>query len=90
MKINVYDVLSDGSEKLLDSVTLKSVTGSCADKGHELENPVCSNGKLICNNCHEVIDPSAWNFTGWARDEATDRKMYFFKGIAQNRMVLGR
>ena len=83
MKINVYDVLSDGSEKLLDSVTLKSVTGSCADKGHELENPVCSNGKLICNNCHEVIDPSAWNFTGWARDEATDRKMYFFKGIAQ-------
>ena len=83
MKINVYDVLTDGSEKLLDSLTLKSDAGDCADRGHNLENPVYSNGKLICNECHEKVDPVTRSFTGWARDESTDRKMYFLKGAAQ-------
>ena len=83
MKINVYDMQADGSPKLLDNVTLKSLTGSCADKGHVLENAVCSNGKLICGNCHAAVDPIEWNYTGWARDEATGRKMYFLRGVAQ-------
>ena len=83
MTINVYDVLADGSEQLLDRLTLKSLTGSCAEKGHELDNAVCSNGKLICNNCHAAVDPVEWNYNGWARDEATGRKMFFMKGIAQ-------
>ena len=83
MKINVYDVLTDGSEKLLDSLTLKSDAGDCADRGHNLENPVYSNGKLICNECHEKVDPVTRSFTGWARDESTGRKMYFLKGVAQ-------
>ena len=83
MTINVYDVLADGSEQLLDSLTLKSLTGSCAEKGHELVDAVCSSGKLICNNCHAAVDPVEWNYTGWARDEATDRKMYFLRGVAQ-------
>ena len=83
MTINVYDVLADGSEQLLDSLTLKSLTGSCAEKGHELADAVCSSGKLICNNCHAAVDPVEWNYTGWARDEATGRKMYFLRGVAQ-------
>ena len=83
MTINVYDVLADGSEQLLDRLTLKSLTGSCAEKGHELDNAVCSNGKLICNNCHAAVDPVEWNYNGWARDEATGRKMFFMKGVAQ-------
>ena len=83
MTINVYDVLADGSEKLLDSLTLKSLTGSCAEKGHELADAVCSSGKLICNNCHAAVDPVGWNYTGWARDKATGRKMYFLRGVMQ-------
>ena len=83
MTINVYDVLADGSEQLLDSLTLKSLTGSCAEKGHELADAVCSSGKLICNNCHAAVDPVEWNYTGWARDKATGRKMYFLRGVAQ-------
>ena len=83
MTINVYDVLADGSEQLLDSLTLKSLTGSCAEKGHELADAVCSSGKLICNNCHAAVDPVEWKYTGWARDEATGRKMYFLRGVAQ-------
>ena len=83
MTINVYDVLADGSEQLLDSLTLKSLTGSCAEKGHELTDAVCSGGKLICNNCHAAVDPVEWNYNGWARDEATGRKMFFMKGVAQ-------
>ena len=83
MTINVYNVLTDGSEQLLDSLTLMSLTGSCAEKGHVLDNAVCSNGELICNNCHAVVDPVEWNYTGWARDEATGRKMYFLRGVAQ-------
>ncbi len=83
MKINVYAVLTDGSERLLDSLTLKSDAGDCADRGHNLENPVYSNGKLICNECHEKVDPVTRSFTGWARDESTGRKMYFLKGVAQ-------
>ena len=83
MTINVYDVLADGSEQLLDSLTLKSLTGSCAEKGHELADAVCSGGKLICNNCHAAVDPVEWNYNGWARDEATGRKMFFMKGVAQ-------
>ena len=83
MTINVYDVLADGSEQLLDSLTLKSLTGSCAEKGHELTDAVCSGGKLICNNCHAAVDPVEWNYNGWARDEATGRKMFFLRGVAQ-------
>ena len=83
MTINVYDVLADGSEQRLDSLTLKSLTGSCAEKGHELADAVCSSGKLICNNCHAAVDPVEWNYTGWARDEATGRKMYFLRGVMQ-------
>ena len=83
MTINVYDVLADGSEKRLDSLTLKSLTGSCAEKGHELADAVCSSGKLICNNCHAAVDPVGWNYTGWARDKATGRKMYFLRGVMQ-------
>lgn len=83
MKINVYDVQADGTEELLDSLTLKSLTGSCAEKGHVLDNAVCSSGKLICNNCHAAVDPVEWNYNGWARDEATGRKMFFMKGVAQ-------
>ena len=83
MTINVYDVLADGSEQPLDSLTLKSLTGSCAEKGHELADAVCSSGKLICNNCHAAVDPVEWNYTGWARDKATGRKMYFLRGVMQ-------
>ena len=83
MTINVYDVLADGREQLLDSLALKSLTGSCAEEGHKLDNAVCSNGKLICNNCHAAVDPVEWKYTGWARDEATGRKMYFLRGVAQ-------
>ena len=83
MKINVYDVKADGSEELLDSLTLKSLTGSCAEEGHKLDNAVCSSGKLICNNCHAAVDPVEWNYNGWARDEATGRKMYFLRGVMQ-------
>ena len=83
MTINVYDVLADGSEQRLDSLTLKSLTGSCAEKGHELADAVCSSGKLICNNCHAAVDPVEWNYTGWACDEATGRKMYFLRGVMQ-------
>ena len=83
MTINVYDVKEDGTEELMDSLTLKSLTGSCAEKGHELADAVCSGGKLICNNCHAAVDPVEWNYSGWARDEATGRKMYFLRGVKQ-------
>ena len=83
MTINVYDMQADGSERLLDSLTLKSLTGSCAEKGHKLADAVCSSGKLICNNCHAAVDPVEWKYTGWARDGATGRKMYFLRGVMQ-------
>ena len=83
MTINVYDMQADGSERLLDSLTLKSLTGSCAEKGHKLADAVCSSGKLICNNCHAAVDPVEWKYTGWACDEATGRKMYFLRGVMQ-------
>lgn len=83
MTINVYDVKADGREEILDSLTLKSLTGSCAEEGHKLDNAVCSSGKLICNNCHAAVDPVEWNYNGWTRDEATGRKMFFLRGVAQ-------
>lgn len=85
MVLNVYDVTGEGSQNLLDTYTLYSDVGSCVAADHEegLDDPVLRNGKFTCSNCGEEVDPAEVEYTGWATDGATGRRMYFIAGIAQ-------
>ena len=83
MTLNIYDVLADGTQNVVDTYTLKSHMGLCAEAGHEFENAVYDNGVLICNECGDTIDPAAISFTGWAIHGETGRSMLFIGGVAQ-------
>ena len=83
MTLNIYDVLADGTQNVVDTYTLKSHMGLCAEAGHELENAVYDNGVLICNECGDTVDPAEIKFTGWAVHGETGRSMLFFGGVAQ-------
>ena len=83
MVINVYDMMADGTPALRDSVTLESLYGECSASGHQLDNPVCSDGKLLCGKCGKALDPKAIEYTGWAVDQETGLSMYFLRGQYQ-------
>ena len=83
MVINVYDMLTDGTSALRDSVTLESLYGECAASGHQLDHPAYSDGKLLCGKCGKTLDPKAIEFTGWAVDQETGLSMYFLRGQYQ-------
>ena len=83
MVINVYDMLADGTSALRDSVTLKSLYGECSANGHQLNNPVCSDGKLLCAKCGKALNPEMIKYTGWAVDQETGLSMYFLRGQYQ-------
>ena len=79
MVLNVYDVTGADTE-CVDTYTLYTELGSCADAGHELENALYSDGKLTCNQCGDEVDPAEVKYTGWATDKGTGRSMYFISG----------
>lgn len=81
MVLDVYDVTGTGAQKCMDSYTLYSAVGNCAEAGHELENAVYSEGKLTCTNCGDIVDPVAAEYTGWAVDKETGRSMYLVNGV---------
>ncbi len=83
MVLEIYDVSADGSQKCVDSYTLYSLVGACAAEGHDLDNAVYGDGKLICNNCGTAIDPAEAKFTGWAVDKESGLSMYFVAGKYQ-------
>ena len=85
MTIRAYDVPTEGDATEIDSVTIYTTMGACDANGHELENAVYdrSTGEVICNNCGMAVDPVAANYTDWATDKETGRKMYLISGEPQ-------
>ena len=85
MTLKMYDVLADGTEVLEDTYTLYTATGSCDKAGHELDAAVYdrATGMVICNNCGMAVDAVEVNYTDWATDKETGRKMYLIQGVPQ-------
>ena len=56
-----------------------------AEADHELENAVYdrTTGKVICNSCGASLDPVAVEYTDWARDKETGKRMYLVDGKPQ-------
>lgn len=81
MDLTFYNVTGEGGQYPLDVYTLYTGMGTCAKAGHELENAVYSEGKLTCNNCGDLVDPVAVEYTGWAIDKETGRSMYLINGV---------
>ena len=85
MTMNIYDVMADGTKALVDSYTLYTATGKCDAEGHQLDEAVYdrSTGKVICNNCGMAVDAVEYDYTDWATDKETGRKMYLISGEPQ-------
>lgn len=52
---------------------------------HALDNAVYdrASGKVICNSCGAELDPVEIEYTDWARDKETGKRMYLLNGKAQ-------
>lgn len=52
---------------------------------HALDNAVYNRttGKVICNSCGAEVDPVAAEYTDWARDKETGKRMYLRNGQVQ-------
>ena len=85
MTLNIYDLAADGSQTLLDTYTLYTEVGDCDKEGHELDEAVYDRAakKVICNKCKMAVDAVAADYTDWATDKETGRKMYLLAGIPQ-------
>ena len=85
MTMNIYDVMADGTQALVDTYTLYTEMGACDRDGHVLDEAVYDRaiGKVICNACGMAVDPVAANYTDWATDKETGRKMYLISGEPQ-------
>lgn len=78
IKVTTYD-----GDKVYDSFTKNS---SCTADGHTYA--YYRNGKAICSKCHKAFDISkigkdGGGYTGWLKDQATGRNMYFIDGKMQ-------
>ncbi|MBR6359855.1 MAG: phosphodiester glycosidase family protein, partial [Lachnospiraceae bacterium] len=81
-EISVVNYNLDGS--VLDSYTMHS---SCGQNGHQY---VYADGMLICSECGNAIDLAETKYTGFAKDKATGRKMYFVAGnVYAGRLAFG-
>lgn len=85
MTLNIYDVAADGTATVRDTYTLYTATGNCDKAGHELDEAVYdrANKTVICNNCGMAVDAVAYDYTDWATDKETGRKMYLISGEPQ-------
>ena len=85
MTLKIYDVMADGTKAQVDSYTLYTEMGACDRDGHVLDEAVYDRaiGKVICNACGMAVDPVAANYTDWATDKETGRKMYLISGEPQ-------
>lgn len=84
MVLTMYDVTGANEQRVVDTCTLYTEEGACARDGHDFEStPVCDHGKLVCNNCGALVDPAKAEYTGWATDQGTGRRMYFVAGQSQ-------
>ncbi len=85
MTLNIYDVAADGTATVRDTYTLYTATGNCDKAGHELDEAVYdrANKTVICNNCGMAVDAVAYDYTDWATDKETGRKMYLIAGEPQ-------
>ena len=85
MTLTVYDVAVDGTATVRDTYTLLTETGNCDAAGHELDEAVYdrANKTVICNNCGMAVDTVAYDYTDWATDKETGRKMYLISGEPQ-------
>ena len=52
---------------------------------HALDNAVYdrASGKVICNSCGAELDPVEEEYTDWARDKETGKRMYLLNGKVQ-------
>ncbi len=83
MTVTAYDIKEDGSADVLDTFTMYKADGACEKNGHVLNNPVYTNGKLICSSCGKALDPAEVSYTGWAVDGASELPMFFVAGEFQ-------
>ena len=85
MTLNIYDVDGSGNATVRDTYTLLTETGTCDAAGHELDEAVYDRAakKVICNNCGMAVDAVAVDYTDWATDKDTGRKMYLLSGKPQ-------
>jgi len=76
--VTTYD-----GDKVYDSFTKNS---SCSADGHTYA--YYKNGNAICSKCHKAFDitkigKDGGGYTGWLKDQATDKNMYFIDGKMQ-------
>ena len=85
MTLTIYDVAADGTQTVRDVYTLLTETGKCDAAGHKLDEAVYDRAakKVICNNCKMAVDAVAADYTDWATDKETGRKMYLISGKPQ-------
>ena len=85
MTLKIYDVMADGTKAQVDSYTLYTEMGACDRDGHVLDEAVYDRAtkKVICNNCKMPVDAVAVDYTDWATDKETGRKMYLLSGVPQ-------
>ncbi|MGM9616329.1 phosphodiester glycosidase family protein, partial [Butyricicoccus sp.] len=74
LTVKAYDVASDGTATEIDSYTRSKAV--CADEHSYLYD----NGILSCEECGYTLDAQASMYSGFAKDKATGRLMYFVSG----------
>lgn len=83
IKVTTYE-----GDTVYDSFTK---TSSCKTEGHTYT--YYRNGKAICSKCHKAFDitkigKDGSGYTGWLKDQATGKNMYFISGKMQKGATL--
>ena len=75
--VTTYNVAADGSRTVLDQY--KRIVPECENDEHTYVYDG-ETGTLECSVCRHTENAAETQYTGWATDKATDRKIYFAAG----------
>ena len=75
--VTTYNVAADGSRTVLDQY--KRIVPECKNDEHTYVYDG-ETGTLECSVCRHTENAAEVQYTGWATDKATDRKIYFAAG----------
>ena len=75
--VTTYNVAADGSRTVLDQY--KRIVPECENDEHTYVYDG-ETGTLECSVCRHTENAAEVQYTGWATDKATDRKIYFAAG----------
>ena len=75
--VTTYNVATDGSRTVLDQY--KRIVPECENDEHTYVYDG-ETGTLECSVCRHTENAAEVQYTGWATDKATDRKIYFAAG----------